>query len=152
MEGLLSTAIGLSGTPKDYTALQAARERQKGVEQQRKQLARDKELDELRKGLVVKDGFYLPGRYEDVERYTAEAYDNMVKAYDSGDRRALATMQTQFLNTMNVLSQERKQVDDLEKMNGRVAALEQWKWYVIGGAATIGFILGNLSHILKFLQ
>jgi ElaB/YqjD/DUF883 family membrane-anchored ribosome-binding protein len=43
-------------------------------------------------------------------------------------------------------------VDDLEKMNGRVASLEQWKWYVIGGAATIGFILGNLSHILKFLQ
>ena len=43
-------------------------------------------------------------------------------------------------------------VDDLEKMNGRVASLEQWKWYVIGGAATIGFILGNLSHILKFLK
>jgi len=43
-------------------------------------------------------------------------------------------------------------VEDLEKMNGRVASLEQWKWYVIGGAATIGFILGNLSHILKFLQ
>jgi uncharacterized protein (DUF342 family) len=43
-------------------------------------------------------------------------------------------------------------VDDLEKMNGRVASLEQWKWYVIGGSATIGFILGNLSHILKFLK
>ena len=43
-------------------------------------------------------------------------------------------------------------VDDLEKMNGRVASLEQWKWYVIGGAAVTGFILGNLSHILQFLK
>jgi ElaB/YqjD/DUF883 family membrane-anchored ribosome-binding protein len=47
---------------------------------------------------------------------------------------------------------KRDVVDDLEKMNGRVAALEQWKWYVIGGAATIGFIIGNLSHILQFLK
>jgi len=43
-------------------------------------------------------------------------------------------------------------VQDLDKMNSRVAALEQWKWYVIGAAATVGFILGNLSHILKFLN
>jgi len=115
MEGVLSTAIGLSGTPKDYTGLQAARERQRGIEQQRKQLARDKELDELRKGLVVKDGFYLPGRYEDVERYTAEAVDNMVKALESGDRRELAQLQSKYFNTMNGWNQERKQIDELAK-------------------------------------
>jgi hypothetical protein len=115
MEGILSTAIGLSGTPKDYTGLQAARERQRGIEQQRKQLARDKELDELRKGLVVKDGFYLPGRYEDVERYTAEAVDNMVKALESGDRRELAQLQSKYFNTMNGWNEERKQVDELKK-------------------------------------
>ena len=43
-------------------------------------------------------------------------------------------------------------VQDLEKMHTRVSALEQWKWYVVGAAATIGFIIGNLSHILKFLN
>jgi predicted nucleic acid-binding Zn-ribbon protein len=43
-------------------------------------------------------------------------------------------------------------VEDLEKMNSRVAALEQWKWYVIGGAGTVGFILGNLSEIVKYLK
>ena len=32
-------------------------------------------------------------------------------------------------------------VNDLEKMNNRVSALEQWKWYVIGAAAAVGFIL-----------
>ena len=43
-------------------------------------------------------------------------------------------------------------VQDLEKMNNRVSALEQWKWYVIGGAATVGFILGHISEIAKYLK
>ena len=43
-------------------------------------------------------------------------------------------------------------VDDLDKMNNRVAALEQWKWYVIGGAAVAGFIIGHLSEIAKYLK
>jgi ElaB/YqjD/DUF883 family membrane-anchored ribosome-binding protein len=43
-------------------------------------------------------------------------------------------------------------VQDLEKMNNRVSALEQWKWYVIGGAATVGFIIGHLSEIAKYIK
>jgi small-conductance mechanosensitive channel len=43
-------------------------------------------------------------------------------------------------------------VEDLEKMNHRVSALEQWKWYVIGGAATVGFIIGHISEIAKYLK
>jgi len=43
-------------------------------------------------------------------------------------------------------------VQDLEKMNARVSALEQWKWYVIGGAAVLGFILGHINEIAKYLK
>ena len=43
-------------------------------------------------------------------------------------------------------------VQDLEKMNNRVSSLEQWKWYVIGGAGTVGFIIGHLSEIAKYLK
>jgi len=43
-------------------------------------------------------------------------------------------------------------VEDLEKMNNRVSALEQWKWYVIGGAAVLGFILGHLNEIVKYVK
>ena len=43
-------------------------------------------------------------------------------------------------------------VEDLEKMNHRVSALEQWKWYVIGGAATLGYILGHINEIVKYLK
>jgi small-conductance mechanosensitive channel len=43
-------------------------------------------------------------------------------------------------------------VEDLEKMNNRVSSLEQWKWYVIGGAAVTGFILGHINEIAKYLK
>ena len=43
-------------------------------------------------------------------------------------------------------------VQDLEKMNNRVSALEQWKWYVIGGAATVGYLVGHINEIVKYLK
>ena len=43
-------------------------------------------------------------------------------------------------------------VQDLDKMNNRVSALEQWKWYVIGGAAVAGFLIGHISEIAKYLK
>lgn len=43
-------------------------------------------------------------------------------------------------------------VQDLEKMNNRVSALEQWKWYVIGGAATVGYLIGHINEIVKYLK
>jgi septation ring formation regulator EzrA len=70
-------------------------------------------------------------------------------------------MQTRIEHKMNAnaqISQDqhaeiRKDViEDLNEMNKRVTSLEQWKWYVIGGAATIGFILGHLSELAKFLK
>jgi septation ring formation regulator EzrA len=47
---------------------------------------------------------------------------------------------------------KRDVVQDLEKMNSRVSALEQWKWYVIGGAVVAGFILGHINEIVKYLK
>jgi DNA repair exonuclease SbcCD ATPase subunit len=70
-------------------------------------------------------------------------------------------MQTRIEHKMNAnaqISQDqhaeiRKDViDDMEKMERRVGALEQWKWYVVGGAATLGFVLGHISEIAKFLK
>ena len=70
-------------------------------------------------------------------------------------------MQTRIEHKMNAnaqISQDqhaeiRKDViDDLEKMEKRVGALEQWKWYVIGAAAALGFVLGHISELAKFLK
>jgi ElaB/YqjD/DUF883 family membrane-anchored ribosome-binding protein len=43
-------------------------------------------------------------------------------------------------------------VKDLDKMNSRISALEQWKWYVIGGAAAVGFIIGHINEIAKYIK
>jgi hypothetical protein len=43
-------------------------------------------------------------------------------------------------------------VEDLEKMNHRVSALEQWKWYVVGGAAVAGYMLAHLDFFAKFMK
>jgi septation ring formation regulator EzrA len=70
-------------------------------------------------------------------------------------------MQTRIEHKMNAnaqISQNQHEeirkdvVEDLEKMEKRVTSLEQWKWYVIGGAASLGFILGHLSEIAKYLK
>lgn len=70
-------------------------------------------------------------------------------------------MQTRIEHKMNANAQisqiqheeiRKDVVEDLEKMEKRVGALEQWKWYVIGGAATLGFVLGHVSEIAKFLK
>ena len=70
-------------------------------------------------------------------------------------------MQTRLEHKMQATSQISQQqhaeikkdvVEDLEKMNNRVSALEQWKWYVIGGAAVTGFVLGHLNEIAKYLK
>jgi chromosome segregation ATPase len=70
-------------------------------------------------------------------------------------------MQTRIEHKMNANAQisqtqheeiRKDVVEDMEKMEKRVGALEQWKWYVIGGAATLGFILGHISEIANFLK
>lgn len=70
-------------------------------------------------------------------------------------------MQTRIEHKMNANAQisqdqhaeiRKDVVEDIEKMEKRVSALEQWKWYVIGGAASLGFILGHISEIAKYLK
>ena len=70
-------------------------------------------------------------------------------------------MQTRIEHRMNANAQisqtqheeiRKDVVEDLEKMEKRVTSLEQWKWYVIGGAATLGFILGHISEIANYLK
>lgn len=59
-------------------------------------------------------------------------------------------------NSLELAKQHKEILDeikkDVENISTRVNVLEQWRWYIIGGAITIGFILGNLSDLLKFVK
>jgi septation ring formation regulator EzrA len=70
-------------------------------------------------------------------------------------------MQTRIEHKMNAnaqISQDQHEiirkdvVEDLDRMNNRVTALEQWKWYVVGGAAVAGYIFAHIGDFIKFLK
>ena len=70
-------------------------------------------------------------------------------------------MQTRIEHKMNAnaaISQQQHEtirkdvVEDMEKMDKRIGSLEQWKWYVIGGAAVIGYLIAHIGDIVKFLK
>lgn len=70
-------------------------------------------------------------------------------------------MQTRIEHKMNanaaVSQQQHEKITtavntDLEKIRTRVDSLEQWKWYVIGGAVVIGYLVGHLSTIVNLLK
>jgi hypothetical protein len=70
-------------------------------------------------------------------------------------------MQTRIEHKMNAnaaISQQQHDairkdiVADMESVEKRVTSLEQWKWYVIGGAAVIGYLLAHLADLVKYLK
>lgn len=70
-------------------------------------------------------------------------------------------MQSRLEHKMNAnaqISQQQhheihKQIsDDVEKLDSRVNNLEKWKWYVIGAAAAIGYLLAHTSDIVNIVK
>ena len=41
---------------------------------------------------------------------------------------------------------------DISKVTERVDVLERWRWMIVGGAIVLGYIIGNLDLITKFLR
>jgi len=70
-------------------------------------------------------------------------------------------MQTRIEHKMNaqaeVSASQHKEIQDeitkdIDKIDTRVASLEQWKWYVIGAAAVIGFLFATVIDISALLK
>ena len=43
-------------------------------------------------------------------------------------------------------------IEKLKTIDKRVVALEKWKWFVMGGAGLVGFILAKLSTISQIIS
>lgn len=70
-------------------------------------------------------------------------------------------MQTRLEHKMNAQAEVTKQQhesiqteirNDIDKLGERVSSLEQWKWYVIGAAAVIGFLIATVVDLTKFFR
>ena len=55
-------------------------------------------------------------------------------------------------NSSELMKLHRKTQSDLTTFDDRIGILERWRWYIIGGAAAIGYLIGNLADIVKFLK
>jgi ElaB/YqjD/DUF883 family membrane-anchored ribosome-binding protein len=70
-------------------------------------------------------------------------------------------MQTRIEHKMNAQAltsqQQHKEIqdeirNDVKQIDERVSSLERWKWYVVGGAAVIGFLIASVVDLTKFFQ
>ena len=41
---------------------------------------------------------------------------------------------------------------DITKIDDRLAIVERWRWYVLGAVAVIGYLVGNITDIVKFIK
>lgn len=70
-------------------------------------------------------------------------------------------MQTRIEHKMNaqaITSQQQHKAiqdeihNDVKSIDDRVSSLERWKWYVVGGAVVIGFLLATVVDLSQFFK
>jgi chromosome segregation ATPase len=102
---------------------------------------------------IKEDVKELKSDIKEVHSRVTTSNREIVDKIDDMQTRIEHKMQANAQISQNQHEEIRKDVvEDLDKMNNRVSALEQWKWYVIGGAGTVGFILGHINELAKYLK
>lgn len=107
--------IAITGSPKDYTGLVAARRRQKEADEAKAEEARRKKDEEIYKATTVKNGEYLPMRIPDVLRKKSEIVNRMLEASQNGDFNANDAAKTEWEAYLQNLKGEKLQADEAIK-------------------------------------
>jgi len=82
------------------------------------------------------------GQIDVLHKRITELRDEMSEKMDKSHR--------EIMHEIRLLREDQHR--HAEEMSSRVGKLERWKWTIIGGAATFGFILaGGLDNLSKFL-
>lgn len=114
---LVGFGLGLTGTPKDYTAIVAARERQKAADEERIKAAKLKEYDDVAKALVPKR--MLPYQKEDYIIKTGDTLKKLQEAIQNGDNNTKNTLLTQHALLTSDLDNEYKAAEDYRVLSNR---------------------------------
>lgn len=95
---------------------------------------REKEIDELHSRITTQ---------------TKEIVDKLESMESRIEKRmtdGAAASTAQHLTIQNELKA------DITKIDNRLLIVERWRWYLIGGAAMLGYLIGHLGDIKKFLM
>jgi len=103
--------IAITGSPKDYTGLVAARRRQKEADEAKAKEARRKKDEEIYKATTVKNTEYLPMRIPQVLQKKAEIVNRMLEASQSGDFSANDAAKTEYEAFLQNLKNEKIDAD-----------------------------------------
>lgn len=95
---------------------------------------REKEIDDLHSRITTQTR-------EIVEKLEAMEERIERKMNESAERST-----AQHLTIQNEMKQ------DIQKIDTRLLVVEKWRWYLIGGAAVLGYLIGHIGDIKKFLM
>ena len=113
-DAMIGYGIGLTGTPKDYTGIVAARERQKATDEIRKKAAKDKDLEGIKKSLLINDRLYMGYQIPEVNNIVTSGIKELMSAKESGDIAQEANIQQKMNQQLLQMSAERKAVDEMK--------------------------------------
>lgn len=68
-----------------------------------------------------------------------------------------AAIQARMLKSAETATQQHQDIQkavqaDIKVVAQRVDVLERWRWMIVGGAIVLGYIIGNLDLIAKFIR
>lgn len=125
-DAMIGFGIGLSGTPKDYTGLVAARERQKQIGELEKKKQKRSLIEPVMKSIAVDKNLYMDYRVPEVREKTAEFVTAASKAAEENDINTLSTLQQDYNTYIQQMVAERKMFDeDLKNYEAGTALMVQ---------------------------
>ena len=68
-----------------------------------------------------------------------------------------AAMEARMAKNAETSAQQHSEIksslqSDINKVTDRVDTLEKWRWMIVGGAIVLGYIVGNLDLVTKFIR
>jgi len=107
--------LAITGSPKDYTGIAAARQRQEAADEAKVKSEGKKKDEEIRKALRIEPGTYLPFRVPEIESAFTETMNSLDKAKIDGDFNAESEAMFKFKQKVADLQKEKKEYDEAKK-------------------------------------
>ena len=122
-----------------------------GLQQMELDLERVAKL-ETRVEVILKDVDEMRSDVKELHSRITSGNREIVEKMDTMQSRLEHRMDAQALSAKQQHEKIQKEIQkDIEKIEDRVSSLEKWKWYVIGGAAAVGFLLSHLMDLMSLL-